>query len=301
MKLPCSVIQDLLPLYAEDLTSDVSKTLVEEHLPACEDCRKRLEELKAPPPALPPEAVPMQQVKKLLRKQLWLAVLLTVCLLFTFFIPFLYHAMQPHNMTYYDGLVSSIQENEDGSLDLVFAQPYSWLSASSIAGNDKTVDARGLQLGYIPKIYQFLHTNIGSYEAHISADFGAPDLLYFVNPDGEVTHLWGEIPEEFALDSQKPVFVFNQYLALSLVLFCLLGLLYVLLRKKKASIILGYCALFFLSYVLGHFFITGSFGPYYVLFLRHFLKLTYFILATTLALFGVFSTGLSLYRLRKDK
>ena len=103
MKLPCSVIQDLLPLYAEDLTSDVSKTLVEEHLPECDDCRRMLAELKAPPPALPPEAVPMQQVKKLLRKQLWLAVVLTMCLLFTFFIPFLYHAMQPHNMTYYDG------------------------------------------------------------------------------------------------------------------------------------------------------------------------------------------------------
>lgn len=301
MKLPCAVIQDLLPLYAEDLTSDVSRTLVEEHLPACEDCRRQLEELKAPMPQQIPCTVPMQQVRTMLKKQLWLAVLLTVCLLFTFFVPFLYHAMQPYNRTYYDGLLTSIQENEDGSLDLVFSEPYSWFSASSIADNDKHIDARGLQLGYIPKIYQFLHTNIGSYEAHISADFGAPDLIFFVNPDGEAIHLWGEIPEGFALDNQKPDFVFNQYLALSLALFCLFGLLYLFLRKKKAGILLSYCALFFLSYALGHFLITGSFGPYYVLFHRQHLKLTYFILATAAALFGAFCTVLALRRLHKDK
>ena len=76
MKLPCAVIQDLLPLYAEDLTSDVSRTLVEEHLPECEDCRKMLKELKTPQLSLPAEALPMQQVKRLLRKQTLAAILL---------------------------------------------------------------------------------------------------------------------------------------------------------------------------------------------------------------------------------
>ena len=47
MDISCNIIRDLLPLYAEDLTSAVSRTLVEEHPPACEDCRRQLEELKA--------------------------------------------------------------------------------------------------------------------------------------------------------------------------------------------------------------------------------------------------------------
>ena len=32
MNIPCGVVRDLLPLYAEELTSEESKTLIEEHL-----------------------------------------------------------------------------------------------------------------------------------------------------------------------------------------------------------------------------------------------------------------------------
>ena len=46
MKTPCSVIQDLLPLYAEELTGEDSRKLVEDHLEECENCKQTLEELK---------------------------------------------------------------------------------------------------------------------------------------------------------------------------------------------------------------------------------------------------------------
>ena len=32
MKLPCAVVRDLLPLYAEKLTEDETKKMVDEHL-----------------------------------------------------------------------------------------------------------------------------------------------------------------------------------------------------------------------------------------------------------------------------
>lgn len=38
MKLNCNVIRDLLPLYADQICSDESKKLVEEHLAECGDC-----------------------------------------------------------------------------------------------------------------------------------------------------------------------------------------------------------------------------------------------------------------------
>ncbi len=38
MKLNCNVIRDLLPLYADQICSDESRGLVEEHLAECEDC-----------------------------------------------------------------------------------------------------------------------------------------------------------------------------------------------------------------------------------------------------------------------
>ena len=40
MKTDCDIIQDLLPLYAEDHLSAKSRALVEEHPPSCAACQK---------------------------------------------------------------------------------------------------------------------------------------------------------------------------------------------------------------------------------------------------------------------
>ncbi len=40
MKLNCKVIEDLLPLYLDDICSEESREIVEEHLKECEECRK---------------------------------------------------------------------------------------------------------------------------------------------------------------------------------------------------------------------------------------------------------------------
>ena len=42
MKMNCDVIRDLLPLYADEVCSEASKALVEEHLQSCESCGKEL-------------------------------------------------------------------------------------------------------------------------------------------------------------------------------------------------------------------------------------------------------------------
>ena len=39
---PCNVIHDLLPLYVENLVSDESRQLIEEHIAVCEECRTML-------------------------------------------------------------------------------------------------------------------------------------------------------------------------------------------------------------------------------------------------------------------
>ena len=47
MKLPCEMVQDLLPLYHDGVCSQVSETLVKEHLAGCEDCGEVLKALDA--------------------------------------------------------------------------------------------------------------------------------------------------------------------------------------------------------------------------------------------------------------
>lgn len=40
MKYNCAIIQDLLPLYADQMCSEASRKMVEEHLTECDNCRK---------------------------------------------------------------------------------------------------------------------------------------------------------------------------------------------------------------------------------------------------------------------
>ena len=53
---PCEVIKDLIPLYVDDVCSEKSKVLIEEHLAECEECRKYLEALKGELPPMTVEA-----------------------------------------------------------------------------------------------------------------------------------------------------------------------------------------------------------------------------------------------------
>ena len=46
MKINCSVIEDLLPLYVDDVVSDDTIELVEDHLKTCEGCRQDYEQMK---------------------------------------------------------------------------------------------------------------------------------------------------------------------------------------------------------------------------------------------------------------
>ena len=48
MKIKCNVIKDILPLYIENIASEDTRVLIEEHVYECEYCKKELEEMKFP-------------------------------------------------------------------------------------------------------------------------------------------------------------------------------------------------------------------------------------------------------------
>ncbi|WP_295077372.1 zf-HC2 domain-containing protein [Ruminococcus sp.] len=70
-KIPCNVIVDLLPLYKEDICSEETKDLVEEHIRSCEDCRLLCEQVEIPERAaekMPTESETFKKVGKKLKK-----------------------------------------------------------------------------------------------------------------------------------------------------------------------------------------------------------------------------------------
>lgn len=47
MIVTCKIIEDLLPLYADGICSDDTKTVVEHHTAECADCKEKLEAMTA--------------------------------------------------------------------------------------------------------------------------------------------------------------------------------------------------------------------------------------------------------------
>lgn len=75
----CDVVQDLVPLYAEDMLSEDSRKLVETHLDECSECKKTLDDLQLMN-SLPIETdtKPLKKIEKTIKKKKWYAIIIAV-------------------------------------------------------------------------------------------------------------------------------------------------------------------------------------------------------------------------------
>ncbi len=85
MKLNCEVIQDLLPMYLDNVCSDQSRQIVEEHLEECEECRTLVNSTKEVriPHSEPDKSDADNAVRKGFKKirlRWWLSIILVIVL-----------------------------------------------------------------------------------------------------------------------------------------------------------------------------------------------------------------------------
>ena len=98
MKVSCDIIRDVLPLYAEDMASNATRDMVDEHLCGCDDCVKVLGVIKKS------MMIPMEdstgtlgKVKKMIVRRMALSVMaaiLTVLTLASFVVTYLFAPFQ---------------------------------------------------------------------------------------------------------------------------------------------------------------------------------------------------------------
>ena len=84
MKLPCKVIEDMLPMYYDKVCSEESAALVEEHLRSCPRCAQMLADLGAEieiPEQKVDDMKPLQKIRKSYRKMKLVGVIALLCAL----------------------------------------------------------------------------------------------------------------------------------------------------------------------------------------------------------------------------
>ena len=133
MKISCNIIRDLLPLYAEDLASDDTRALVEEHLCDCTECTGILESMKQKTP-VPVETTPesLNKVKKIIRRKRILSVMAALLTLITLASAVLTYLFTPFQLTK-DQVLDDFYIREDGAVVIDYS-PY--VTGRSLSGRN---------------------------------------------------------------------------------------------------------------------------------------------------------------------
>lgn len=83
-KVHCNIIQDLLPLYADNVVSPESKEMVENHLSHCTECQEVLDEIKRSVHI--PDLSDTTMLRKLKRKQQFKSLVSALLIVFLFYV-----------------------------------------------------------------------------------------------------------------------------------------------------------------------------------------------------------------------
>lgn len=131
MNISCNIIRDLLPLYAEDLASPDTRTLVEAHLCSCEECTSVLSSMRKSPP-IPAEgsAESLNKVKKTIRRRRILSVMAAVMTVITIASAVFTYMFTPFQLTKEQAL-EDFYVREDGAVVLDYS-PY--VTGRSLSG-----------------------------------------------------------------------------------------------------------------------------------------------------------------------
>lgn len=113
MKKGCGIVQDLLPLYAEKMTSGESNGMIEEHLRDCVECQEKLKELGEELPIV--EDRGEAALRNIKNKLFWRKVgiiLGTIAVCVIFLILGLKILSRPINLDYSEDLISFSQSGD---------------------------------------------------------------------------------------------------------------------------------------------------------------------------------------------
>src|SRR5699024_4395510 len=78
MKISCNVIKDMLPLYVENLGSNETRKIVDEHINNCDDCKKELEEMKASRISpMDTNTKPLEKIRDAMKKKRYQTIIFT--------------------------------------------------------------------------------------------------------------------------------------------------------------------------------------------------------------------------------
>ena len=267
MKIPCSVIRDLLPLYTEKMVEPETESLMKEHLEECDECRQKLSGMEAGTEAPVDTAKPLQTLKKEIRKRRWYAAAIAALCVFVAVFTWFYHENEWKLVPWEEGLAEVTGTEE---------RPYEEVFGS----DDDPADSRNSPVEVLVlKIDDRIN---GTYESIFEEEDGTTTALlqgWTSNRSGNVVRDYGEmtfspVPDRLIYDggsSQKllwgkplnggvvrlPRLALGYYAIIAVIIAAICGIAWFFLRKHDKSWIVRQLFFVPVSYITGQLLIKG--------------------------------------------
>ena len=266
MKNECSIVCDLLPLYAEDMVSEDTAEFVKEHLGNCPTCRAELEKLRKPVQPVAAQHVPdidaepLKRLKKALLMEKVQAILCTAAVLLALMLSGLSFLTAPEYFAYSQELVT-VTEGANGEATISFSSEITNYKLQRIA------DPADKQTVYHLEVWTCawdrMFSKPGAQDVTVKPENGHELLIYFTqfinqSSSNSAVCIYGEIEPDSGGWMALPGLSMGYRLAINIVLLVILGVIWLNLRKKeKPRRLVERLILIPIAYMLGHLCVLG--------------------------------------------
>lgn len=266
MKNECSIVCDLLPLYAEDMVSEDTAEFVKEHLGNCPTCRAELEKLRKPVQPVAAQHVPdidaepLKRLKKALLMEKVQAILCTAAVLLALMLSGLSFLTAPEYFAYSQELVT-VTEGANGEATISFSSEITNYKLQRIA------DPADRQTVYHLEVWTCawdrMFSKPGAQDVTVKPENGHELLIYFTqfinqSSSNSAVCIYGEIEPDSGGWMALPGLSMGYWLAINIVLLVILGVIWLNLRKKeKPRRLVERLILIPIAYMLGHLCVLG--------------------------------------------
>ena len=266
MKNECSIVCDLLPLYAEDMVSEDTAEFVKEHLGNCPTCRAELEKLRKPVQPVAAQHVPdidaepLKRLKKALLMEKVQAILCTAAVLLALMLSGLSFLTAPEYFAYSQELVT-VTEGANGEATISFSSEITNYKLQRIA--DPADQQTVYHLEVWTCAWDWMFSKPGAQDVTVKPENGHELLIYFTqfinqSSSNSAVCIYGEIEPDSGGWMALPGLSMGYWLAINIVLLVILGVIWLNLRKKeKPRRLVERLILIPIAYMLGHLCVLG--------------------------------------------
>ena len=284
MKISCDIIRDVLPLVAEDLASEETKKMVNDHIENCQECNKEFEELKVAKTDSENkkefESIPLKIIKRKLKKMNVYIAIVTALIVTLVLMIGLNIITKPIPLSFQESVESV--EIEDEKILIKFkpeVSNYNIVSNNYGEMDDQIID---YQIMSWKTLFSNFMKEGEAKSVVVNMNEEKTTLVHYISQTWELDELiYGE-EQDYCLT--LPRLTMNYYLFIMVIIFVISGLLFLVLRRKnKIKTIIQIIMMFTVSYILSHICIVGISGM-----THHILRDLSFVLITTILMFGIF-------------